>query len=299
MPGRASPVARMARCLCGIALSLAAGQAAAQAWLPPQGELDFSVQLGDSLAANHYGPDGEKVDVGHTRMRVFSVGVNYSPSDRWMLAAELPYVMGRYHGPRPHPTEVDDSHEHGTFTDLTLAAHFQLLRDPIAIAPFFAVHFPTHDYETLGHAAPGRGLEELWVGSYVGASLYPWLPRAYVQSRLSYAFVEKVLGVSHDRGNIDLELGYYLSRKVAVSALASWQDTDGGIRVPVPPSSPYFLYHDQLGSETYLRVGGSIGWSISPEFGLYSTYMTSLSGTNGHELTHGVTVGFNYRPTAL
>ena len=53
-----------------------AGQAAAQAWLPPQGELDFSVQLGDSLAANHYGPDGEKVDVGHTRVRVIGVGVN-------------------------------------------------------------------------------------------------------------------------------------------------------------------------------------------------------------------------------
>lgn len=269
-----------------------------QAWLPPGGATSFSVQYGDALAKKHYTPDGGEVDVGHTRTHAVGFAAFYSPTDRIMLSASIPYVTTRYYGPSPHPTDVDDSHEHSTFTDLTLAVHYQWLTDPVLMAPYVAVLTPVHDYETLGHAAPGRGLTEVWTGFFVGRSFDAWIPRTYVQARVNYAFVEKVAGLSHDRGNLDLEVGYFLTPAFNVRALAAWQDTYGGIQIPVPRSSSYYPFHDQLGSETYVRVGGGFSWAMSRQLGLYAVYMESVSGTNGHKLDHGLTVGFDFWPRA-
>jgi hypothetical protein len=273
--------------------------AQAQAWLPPQGSLDFSLQYNDVLNKKHYLPDGSEFDAGHTRSHNLGLSVSWSPSDRFMLSVGIPYVRSEYHGSRPHVgTEIDDGDSHSTFTDVRAELHFQAMQAPVALAPYVAIVKPAHSYATLGHAAPGRGLDEYWVGLFAGKSLDRWIPETFVQLRYNYAFVDKVAGIAHDRSNADLEVGYFVTPRWMAKATLSWQDTHGGIDVPVPPSHPLYLYHDQLARESFVQVGGGIAWFPDERFGLYAGYTTSLRGRNGHKVDHGVNLGIGYSPRA-
>lgn len=291
-----------ARCLVRLAavacvpVALLPTPSAAQAWLPEKGTFSLNLDYFNSLSRKHYLPDGQEIDVGHTRLQTTSLSASYAVSDRINFTASLPWVQTRYDGDRPHPGEIDDGHSHSTITDVYLAAHFQLTLDPVAIAPYVAALVPTHDYPTLGHSAPGRGLNEYWLGFYAGKSLHSWIPRTYVQARYNYAFVEKIAGIDHDRSNADFEVGYFLNSRVSVRAFVDWQETHGGIDVPIPPSNPLFPYHDQLGAEGHLNVGGGLSWSMNDRFGIYCSYRQSIRGENGHKLDHGLSLGMSYAP---
>jgi hypothetical protein len=290
-PGRrnASSIAAIA-----VALFLPAQTAHSQAWLPPAQVFSVSLSYNDVLNFDHYLPNGDEVDVGHTRTHAYGLSVSYSPTDRLMVTAALPYVVTQFWGERPHPTEVDDGHEHATFTDLRVSVHYQWLERPVALAPYLAIVTPVTDYETLGHAAPGRGLNEAWVGFGIGMNLAERLPGTYVQGRANYAFVEKVAGVSHDRTNLDVEIGYFINPKWSIRALGFWQFAHGGVDVPMPPTDPLYRYHDQLAAESFLNVGAGAAFAVSPRAVVYGTYLTSVRGENGHKLDHGVTLGLTY-----
>lgn len=268
----------------------------AQAWLPPEGSLILSLDYTDMLNKKHYTASGDEVDVGHTDSQVMSISALYSLSDRFLLKAGLPYVKTRYRGPGlgGHDTEIDNGSWHGTFTDLQLSLHYQVTNGPVALAPYIGAIIPTNDYVTQGHAAPGRGVNEYWLGFYAGTSLNEWIPRTYVQARYNYAWVEKVAGVSHDRSNVDLEIGYFLNPDWSVRVLGAWQDTHGGIDVPVPVTSPLFPYHDALASESFLNLGGGVSWAINDRVAAYGLYMQALHGKNAHKVDHRVSVGVSY-----
>jgi hypothetical protein len=288
-------VNRRARLPSGwLVLLLASGAAHAQAWLPEEGSFTLSTAFSDNLNKKHYLPNGEEADVGHTRTKIVAVSGSYALSDRWMLEMGVPYVEARYRGSRPHPTEVDDGTYHGSVTDVHLALHFQALEAPFAFAPYVTVVVPLQDYETLGHAARGRGLEEFWLGFYAGKSLDAWIPGAYVQGRYNYAFVERVAGIAHDRSNGDLEIGWFITPQWSVRALFSTVDTHGGIPVPVPPTHPLFEVHDQLAAEQLRNVGAGVSWSISDTADIYMVYLQSIRGESAHKLDRGLTLGFSY-----
>jgi hypothetical protein len=206
----------------------------------------------------------------------------------------VPYVRSEYHGDRPHPTEVDDGDYHGTFTDLRVELHYQALLEPFAFAPYVALVQPTHSYPALGHAAPGRNLQEQWIGFFAGKSLDLWIPQTYVQARYTYAFVEKVVGIGHDRSNLDVEVGYFVRPEWSIRGVLYWQRTHGGIDVPIPISNPLFPYHDQLASERFLNAGIGASYAGSGGISFFALYNTSLHGQNSHKLGHGVNLGFGY-----
>jgi hypothetical protein len=281
--------------LASLALLVAFADAAhAQAWLPEQGHFMLSTAFSDNFNKKHYLPNGDEDDVGHTRTQMVSLSAMYAPTNRWLVEAGVPYVQARYRGSRPHPSEVDDGEYHGGLTDLHLALHFQALKEPLALAPYIGVVVPLQDYETLGHAARGRGLNELWLGFYAGKSLDPWIRGTYLQARYNYAFVERVAGVTHDRSNASLEVGWFMTPQWSIRALFSAVDTHGGIPVPVPQTHPLFRFHDQLAAEKLRNVGGGVSWSISDSADLYLVYTQSVSGESAHKLDSGLTLGFNY-----
>jgi hypothetical protein len=269
----------------------------AQAWLPDGGTKSFGVSYTDTFDKYHYLPNGHTIDAGHIRYLIYDFAVAYSPTDYWMFNASVPLVSSEYHGSRPHPTSVDNGSYHSTFTDLRVEAHYQLLQEPmapVALAPYVAYVYPTHDYETLGHAAPGRGLEELWLGLGVGKSLDKWIPRTYVQGRLTYAWVEKVQGISHNKENIDFDLGYYVNTKLALQGIVRWQKTIGGIDVPIPPTNPLFPYHDQLAADDFTNVGGGASWFASDTSTWSLDYMQGVKGRNGHKLGRSFSIVYSY-----
>ena len=266
----------------------------AQAWLPAAGTVGYSLTYTDIFDTEHNLPNGDTIDVGHMRYYSLGLAVAYSPTDRLMLSAGAPLTSAAYHGTHPHPTEVDDGTYHTTMTDLRLEAHYQLALEPVALAPYVAYVVPTHHYQTLGHAAPGRELHELWLGVVAGKSLDRYIPRTYLQARLNYARVEKVANTSHDKWNADLEIGYFITPDISIRTLAQWQDTRGGIPVPIPMSNPLYPYHDRLGAEDYFNLGAGSSWQYSDRSSVYCLYSVGVEGRNGHRLGRAISVGFSH-----
>jgi hypothetical protein len=279
-----------------VCLVLAPPASHAQAWLPEKGSLSYSFDYTSILNKKHYTSTGSEVDVGHTGIDILSIGASYSPSDRVLVSATLPYVTSRYIGPGlgGHDTENDNGHWHDAVTDLQLTVHYQVTDGPIAFAPYVGFVIPTNDYETFGHSAPGRGLEEYWIGFYVARSLNEWIPRTYVQLRGNYAFVDKVQDISHDRTNASLEIGYFLNQSVSARALVTRQWTHGGIDVPVPVTSPVFPDHDRLAAEELLNVGAGVSWYPNERMNFYGLYLQSVDGSNAHKVDHRVSIGMSY-----
>ena len=279
--------------------------ASAQAWLPDKGALNTTFIFNDVLNKEHWFPNGDTVDVGHTRSQTYALLANYGVTDRITVSGVLPYVITKFMGPQlSHGGlpgfDVDDGDEHGALTDLRVGLHYQLLERPFALAPYVAYVIPLSSYYTRGHAAQGRHLEELILGFSAGKSLDPWVPRSYAQLRFSYAFVEELQDVSHDRTNVNLELGTFITSRWNVSLYGAWQWTQGGIEVPVPPTNPYFLHHDQLSEDEFFNAGIGTGFALTPEITAFLIYMHGFSGKNGHRMNQGLTLGFSYgyRPRA-
>ncbi len=266
----------------------------AQAWLPSAGSGDVSLTYVDTWTTKHWLTNGGTIDAGHVRVFTYGLGAEYSPTDRLMFSASLPLIESEYHGAFPHPTEVDDGAYHATFTDLRMEMHYQLLLEPFAIAPYVAYLFPMHNYETLGHAAPGRGLDETWVGVALGKTLDQWIPRTYVDARFTYAFVQAVQGIAHDKENVEIDAGYFFTPYLSVQGFWHWQQTLGGINNPRPPTDPLFPYHDQLGRDNFTAVGFSTAWSYSDHSQFSFSYATDIAGRNGHKIDSAFSVSYDY-----
>jgi hypothetical protein len=267
----------------------------AQAWLPTRGTFDTSVVYTSILNKKHYDYTGTQSDVGHTRLQSVALKFSYGLTDRLTLTGGIPFVRAKYYGAFRHPTEIDDGDYHSSFTDWRLGLHFQVSDGPIAFAPFVQYGSPIVNYETLGHAAHGRGLNELALGFFAGKNLDAVLPGTYVQLRYGYSFVEKVAGISHDRSNIDAEVGHFLTPRLSLRAMVSWQETYGGLPLPVPPSNPLYPHHDQLGAEGFVTVGTGAAFSMTPATDLYCTFSKSVKGVSGHKLDQSVSLGWSHR----
>jgi hypothetical protein len=254
----------------GIALFLLASSAPAQAWLAPKGEASLGLAYQNVYTRDHLFSEGERRYRGSIRVNTVLLGLTYSFTDRLAAGASVPYVAARYDGTNPNNVPgseiIDDGSYHGNFTDLRLDLRYNLLQEPAMVTPFVSAIVPTHDYPTFGQSAPSSGLEQYLVGVWLGRRLDPILEAGFAQLRYSYAFVEEVLGIPHDRSNADLEIGYFLTPSLGISVTGSYQKTHGGLDVPLPGTpaadafrnTPYFIHRDRIAQTNYLNVGGIV-----------------------------------------
>ncbi|HEU5248983.1 MAG TPA: hypothetical protein VFW15_03280 [Thermoanaerobaculia bacterium] len=300
------PAARRRISRAGIALFLIASSGLAQAWLAPEGEASFGLSYQNVYTRDHLFSEGERRDRGHIRLNTIVVGLTYSFTDRLAAAASLPYVIGRYEGPNsnnvPGHEIVDDGSYHGNFTDLRLDLRYNLVEEPAMVTPFVSAIIPTWDYPTFGQSAPSSGLEQYLVGVSVGRRLDPILEAGFAQLRYSYAFVEEVRGISHDRSNADLEIGYFLTPSLGISVTGSYQKTHGGLDVPLPGTpaadafraTPFFVHRDRLAQTNYLNVGGIVSYALTGSLEVFAVYQSTVWGRNFHAVQPGLAFGVNF-----
>lgn len=274
----------------------------AQAWLAPRGEASFGAVYQNIYTRDHLFFDGEPFDGGRIRMQVAVFGLSYSFTDRLAASASVPYASARYDGKAPHTTSVDNGDYHSGFTDLRLDLRYNLFRNPAMITPFVSAIIPTRRYPTFAHAALSSDLHQYLVGVAMGRRLDPILDAGFVQLLYSYAFAEKILGVSHDRSNVDLEVGYFLTQSLGVSVLGNYQKTHGGLDLPVPgtPESaafrqtPYAVHHDQLARSDYLNLGGVITYALTGTIDVFASYQSMVWGRNVHSVQPGLAFGLSW-----
>ena len=276
-----------------------------QAWLPPRGEGSVGLTYLSIATSDHLLSSGLPQDRGPVQQHIVTAGVLYGLSDRLAVSAELPYIDGKFTltpglAPNIHDldSKVDDGRYRGTFQDFRVNLRYNAIRAPVLLTPFLEFVIPSHHYVTFGHSAPGRDLRECHVGTHIGRTLEPILPHAYFDLRYSYAFVQEVMGISPNRHNVDLEVGYLVTPTITLRTLGAVQKTVAGVESLVPPDSPYFPVHDRLERGHYSRIGGGATFSVHRNFDIYFLVISTLSGKNIQAFTApvvGVTWSFRTR----
>jgi hypothetical protein len=312
-----------------------AERALAQAWLSPPGEASFSVGYGNVFIKDHLFGNGQAFDDGHMRSNSVAFDLEYAITNRLAFDFAVPYIATRYYatdtalyGPDPHiapdGSTIDDGHYHPAFQDYQFALRWGAVTGPLVVTPYIAGIVPSHNYRYFAHSAVGRGLHELLLGFFTARRLDPVLEDGYVQLRYSYAFVQRVLGISHNQSSGDLVVGYFLTPALGIRGILSFGYTHGGLSLPdvrTPAgyaqfvrtycdpvlqcgpgdATPNWLHHDQIGHDVFLNAGGGITYSLTGAVDLYLSYVAGVMGQNGHKINDGVGFGFtwNFSPVQV
>jgi hypothetical protein len=269
---------------------LAPALAHAQAWLPPKGGGAVSMTLGHYSFDGHFDGDGNREPFGGTRAESIWVEGTYSLTDELAISVGLPFIATKLTGSFPEgvplgPLDKDRKY-HGDFQDFRFELGFGLVQGDFGVTPFVALGIPSHEYEYVGEAVPGKGLREVLVGLAAGRTLSPLLPQAYLHARYSYAFVETVDPEvdTLDRSNLDAELGYEPVSRLLLRVLARWQVTHGGLDLADMRSHPdFFRTHDRAARTNYFNLGLGASFALTPSWDAYAIYIKTLSGENAHQ----------------
>ena len=108
------------------------------------------------------------------------------------------------------------------------------------------------------------------------------------------------MGRSHNRTNIDAEVGYFVTSRIAVTGIASYARHHGGLDYDSSKGLDQWtpeelLKHDELMRSNQLDVGGGAAVLINKSTSVYANYLTIVSGINGHALNSGIMLGINVR----
>lgn len=266
------------------------GAALAQAWLPTKGEGAIGLTFGDYGFDGHFGGTGKRIPDGGTHGLSLAGDITYGVTDRVAVTASLPFVASKFTGTFPPgvllgPLDADRKY-HGDFQDFRGELRYMALAGDLAVTPFVGFNLPTHEYEVVGEAVPGKRTKELFFGVAAGRSLEPFLDKAYVQARYAFSVVEKVVpNIDQlNRSNIDLELGYAATRRLTLRAFSAWQIGHGGLELEDMYSRPdLFRIHDRAIRTDYFNLGGGATFQAFPAVEFFVAFVKTISGQNAHQ----------------
>jgi hypothetical protein len=280
----------------------------AQAWTPGKGEGTVSLTYQNYDVAGHYDARGRKNNNGGTQSHALITEVDYGITDRVSLTVGLPFIASKYTGPdvyfvggvETHPGPLDDRTYHGAFQDVRLEVRGLFWAGPIPVAPFLGASFPSHDYETVGEAVPGRGRRDLQVGTSLGVNLDRVLGGAYAHGRYAYATAQRIQGFAFTRSNVDVEVGVPVASRLVIRSTAAWQIRHQG--PSVNELTVDWEHHDRFIAPSYTNLGVGLSLLVGTA-DVYGMWVGTAAGSNGahrgRTIAAGVTFGFGSRLSGL
>jgi hypothetical protein len=293
---------------------------AQSAWLPFDGESSVSVNFQAHDYQGHYIEDGTKFEgAGPSRAFTSFFQFEYAVTDRLAVTASLPYIASKYIGSHDDALFVlihskyeeirrdnadlaerlplDTVGYNASFQDFVFTMRYNVLEKGLTVTPVVAATVPSHDYETIGEAAPGQNRLAVMTGVNVGRLLDPLAPNAYVHLRYGYSFVQPFRGVDLDRSSAELEVGYALAPTVTIRAVGNWMETHGGIgfyQAYYDEDPLLFLEHDRLLASRHWRLGGGATVTLTDSLDLDAGFQTYLAG-RATRYGPGLNVGLTWR----
>jgi hypothetical protein len=283
--------------------------AAGQAWVPPAGVGSVNLTYQTIANTGHRATDGTQIDDGKSTNIGIAVEFEYALTDRLSLSGAVPYVFSKYVGPHGPPPPIPylpiDScmcWHHG-WQDFAFTARYNLFNGAFGLTPSLSLGVPSHGYDFRGEATLGSDLKELRLGVDAGRRLDAISPKLSVQGRYSYAVVERVLDIGHNRSTVAGEAGYLVTRRLSARGFVSWQHTHGGLRFAPGGALPFpgevdtpdrLFQHDRLLKDNNWRAGAGVAYSL-PQFDVFGSYIDYVAGTDshaGHVFTAGASIPF-------
>ncbi len=149
----------------------------------------------------------------------------------------------------------------------------------------------------------------------MGRRLDPILPKAYFQTQYSYAVVQNTLGVHPNRSRVNAEFGYFLTKRLSLSAFESLQITHSGLHFPVdfpcrPPQQTtacnnltdqaraaalvLWHHHDQITRLNFLNLGLGATFAVTESVEFFTSALTNVWGENIMALNRGLAFGVSW-----
>jgi hypothetical protein len=259
----------------------------AQASVPDRREGTLTVTYQNYDVVGHFDPQGHENENGGTRSHALVAELDYGVFDRAGLLVSVPFIASKYTGPPSYyvgpfltyPGPLDDGTYHGAFQDLHIELRRQWWAGPVPVTPFVGGSFPTHPYETVGEAVPGRHRWDLQVGASAGVDLERILPGSYVHARYAYGRMQEVNDFPFTRSNIDLDVGVAATSRVLVRGLVNWQIRHTG--PTIAQLAPDWVHHDRFIAPSYVNLGGGPSLSLTRSTDLFVVLMAAAAGSNG------------------
>jgi hypothetical protein len=289
------------RARCVLVLLLHCGSAAtlaAQAWVPSRGEGAVTITYQNYYITGHFDRQGRQTPNGATHSKTVLAELNYGLTDTIALAVSLPFVAAKYTGPRPSyfvggietfPGPLDDGSYHGAFQDLRVEMRRAFFAGPVAITPFVGGALPTHRYETIGEAVPGRRRREIQIGASSGMFFDPGGRDAYLHARYTFTKAKREQNLPYQRSNLDLEGGVSVWRRTSVRGLAGWQFAHDA--PTVAQLAPIWRIHDRFIVPNYFNVGGGASFELTRDTELHALWVATVSGRGGAHIARMLSLG--------
>jgi hypothetical protein len=189
---------------------------------------------------------------------------------------------------------------HSSFQDVSFGAHYNLVRvrRSFSLMTSVTTGVPSNAYQYVGEAVVGFDLKELSLSADAGQRLDFLLPGLSIDGRYAYTFVERVLGISHDRSNIALDTGYAFSNWLAGHMILAWQRTYDGVSILpdeiVGHPELYPEFHRLL-RDDYFHAGAGVSYTLR-NWDLSFSFLKTVSGDNTHNVhVYTVTAGRSFR----
>lgn len=289
-----------------------ASQASAQPFIPSVGDGTVSASYQAAFTRGQVDSTGVVRGPNSTDGHVLLWYVEYGLIDRIAVHVSLPFMMVRYEGINPHllgikgqPSTIDDGTYHGAFQDFYFGARYKLVESPrLALTPFAEAIVPSHRYESAGQSVVGRDLRALVLGAAVGGFADDLIPGLFFQARLSYARVQKILNVRPNRTSIDSAVGYFVTPRLAVQLIETFQYTHDGwefigghnsirSRSGEPVTGEERLNHDRLMRTRVVNLGGGLTFALNDSIEIFATTTTMVWGKQ-LQRPRSVTLGANW-----
>jgi hypothetical protein len=272
----------------------------AQASVPDRGEGTLSVTYQNYDVVGHYDAFGRQNTNGGTQSHALVTELDYGVLDRVGLSLSLPFIASKYTGPPSYfvgpyvtrPGALDNGMYHSAFQDIRIEVRRLWWAGPVPVAPFVGAAFPTHDYETVGEAVPGRHRRDLQFGVNAGVPLDRILPGAYVHGRYAYGAMERIDNLPFTRSNIDLEVGYAATARLLVRGLAASQVRQQG--PSLDQLAPDWVDHDRFIVPSYVNVGAGVSLSLTPSLDAHALWVGSVAGSNGAHRARTLAIGASF-----
>jgi hypothetical protein len=310
----------------------------AQASVNPKGTGTISLSYQNVFVNKHLFGSGQNYNaagisaLGEVRTHAVFFNVEYSITDRLAISGAIPYISSKYccgtpgNGPHlyhepgllPNSTAddilvtnpdgtpyipLDDGKYHGAFQDVSLRLRYNAIADPLLVTPFIEYSAPSHGYPFFAHVVVGSRVSEFRIGTYVGRSMDPFLPNAYIQGRYAFGIAQRILGISRTRHQAEVEVGYSIAEPMAVFGVVVGEVTNGGLNLgggddfgPMPNRSynPKFYHHLQVSRNNLLDVGLGLQYSLNDRMSLFGVVLHTITARNMHAIDYALTFGISW-----
>lgn len=248
------------------------------------------------------------LDIGETHAHVFMFSGTYALTDRWTLSASLPWIKKRHQGALAHnPTLdltafpeadqslIDDGNFHSDWEDLYVSAAFEAYQgERWSISPFISIGIPTNDYPFYAHAAVGRNIWHVPVGT--AFRFTPYFSDFSFSGDIAYVITEKSLGVNINHWLLNLDLAYYVTPAFAPKIFASVKYSPTGLSFPddfdvTALNDEAWYYHDRTIKHNFVNAGVGFDWLINDKYMLSGSALTMVDPDQVNTIDLGLSLG--------